>query len=179
MWWHWIIMENWLVLKKVINEKEFRIFFTQLLTYHFSWFQVKFTLVDNSIKIRRWNDVCAQWVHTSVNMGSCGDSQFLKTNRLLVYTVTCLQICWKGKKNNRGMTTQFMQGEHHTGPSTVCWVTTRTNMTFGKGISIYSISQKFGHIYSFKGFSYFYYFLHCRIRVKTSQLWNDTYGIMH
>ena len=27
-------------------------------------------------------------------------------------------------------------------------------------------------------FLYFYYFLHCRIIVKTSQLWNNTYGIM-
>ena len=32
--------------------------------------------------------------------------------------------------------------------------------------------------YSFQGFFIFYYFLHCRIIVKTSKLWYNTYGIM-
>jgi hypothetical protein len=39
-------------------------------------------------------------------------------------------------------------------------------------------SQKFGHTYSFKGFSlFFYYFLQCRITVKSSKLWNNTHRI--
>ena len=37
-------------------------------------------------------------------------------------------------------------------------------------------SQKFGHTYSFKGFLYFYYFPHCRIVLKTSTPWNNSYG---
>ena len=32
---------------------------------------------------------------------------------------------------------------------------------------------------SFQGFLYFYYFLHCWIIVKTSKLWNNTYGWNH
>jgi hypothetical protein len=43
---------------------------------------------------------------------------------------------------------------------------------------IYGTIQKFGHTYLFKGFSLFDYFLHCRIIVKTSKLWNSTYGII-
>ena len=42
---------------------------------------------------------------------------------------------------------------------------------------MYSNSQKFGHTYSLKGFSLFVQF-YCRTIVKTSKLWNNTYGIM-
>jgi hypothetical protein len=37
-------------------------------------------------------------------------------------------------------------------------------------VYMYSTSQMFGHTYSFKGFSLFNYFLHCRIVAKTSEL---------
>lgn len=33
MWWRWVNVENWLYLKKVINVREFSIFFTQLFTW--------------------------------------------------------------------------------------------------------------------------------------------------
>ena len=45
-----------------------------------------------------------------------------------------------------------------------------------KNSDIYSTSPKCGHTYSFKGFSLFYY---CRIIVKTSKLWNNTYITHH
>uniref|UniRef100_A0A8C7DL10 Purple acid phosphatase N-terminal domain-containing protein n=1 Tax=Oncorhynchus kisutch TaxID=8019 RepID=A0A8C7DL10_ONCKI len=48
------------------------------------------------------------------------------------------------------------------------------NMLGNRGDHFYSTSQKFGHTYSFQGFVYFYYFLHCRIIVKTSKLLNKS-----
>ena len=43
-------------------------------------------------------------------------------------------------------------------------------------VCMYSTSQKFGHTYSFRVFLYLYYFLHCRIIVKTSKLCNNTWN---
>ena len=47
--------------------------------------------------------------------------------------------------------------------------------------SIYSTSQKFGHTFIFfeKCFLYFYYFLHCRLILKTFKLRKNTYGMMY
>lgn len=45
--------------------------------------------------------------------------------------------------------------------------------TFYKFSLFYSTSEKFGYIYTFMGFLYFDHFLHCKIILKASKLWND------
>lgn len=41
---------------------------------------------------------------------------------------------------------------------------------------MYRTCPEFGHNVSFNGFLHLYCFLHCRWTLKTSELWNNTYG---
>uniref|UniRef100_A0A8C7UJP1 SET binding factor 2 n=1 Tax=Oncorhynchus mykiss TaxID=8022 RepID=A0A8C7UJP1_ONCMY len=122
--------------------------------------------------VNRLYSLCRSYPGLLVVPQSVQDSSLQKVARCYRHNRLPV-VCWKHPRTKAVL---LRSGGFH-GKSVVGLFKSQNQSSTGT-VHTHTVPVKSLNTYSFQGFSLFYYFLHCRIIVKTSSLLNDTYGII-